>query len=533
MEFFKTFKEIDFFGKEPEFYIEGKSKQITFIGRIFTLIFIIIYILILSYKLYRMSKRIDITYYDTYSFTDEAFTNENFFLVFSVTDKIGEPYINESIYYPVAHYYHVEDEERKNEEMKIERCNVNKKGSKYNNFFSDSQLNNYYCLSNINHTMEPYLNSFLIEICPCKNTSENNNHCQSKEIIDRYLNGKIFVVYFPNVILTPFNYSTPVKESILSEDSYIFKNVGQYLYNEMQLVRIETITNIFGFDFFSKPRTEEYIKFDNIEYIPNPGYNLDDETNNNCICMYEFVLGDKILLETRQYIQLIEVLGDVEGFMEIVRSFISVICTLFVDKLYEENITNNLFSFNIKKRIILLKGRKIIINKDKINFSENILSNKTQQLVIKNNDEYIDDKKSENIFISKKHILKTNSFINENKNDNNNSFSLRANLKEKNRTTFMKYNYNKITKIKTKNDYKEIIDKINLKDILFSSCSKKKKNLYKILLNESMNIIIDKLDILNIFRNINLIKHINSNNYPDLSKIKMSEECSQNLSDIL
>ena len=249
--------------------------------------------------------------------------------------------------------------------------------------------------------------------------------------------------------------------------------------------------------------------------------------------MYEFVLGDKILLETRQYIQLIEVLGDVEGFMEIVRSFISVICTLFVDKLYEENITNNLFSFNIKKRIILLKGRKIIINKDKINFSENILSNKTQQLVIKNNDEYIDDKKSENIFISKKHILKTNSFINENKNDNNNSFSLRANLKEKNRTTFMKYNYNKITKIKTKNDYKEIIDKINLKDILFSSCSKKKKNLYKILLNESMNIIIDKLDILNIFRNINLIKHINSNNYPDLSKIKMSEECSQNLSDIL
>ena len=92
----------------------------------------------------------------------------------------------------------------------------------------------------------------------------------------------------------------------------------------MQLVRIETTTNIFGFDFFSKPKTEDYIKFDNIEYIPNPGYNLDDETNDNSICMYEFILGDKILLEKRQYIQLIEVLGDVGGFMEIINSFFSI-----------------------------------------------------------------------------------------------------------------------------------------------------------------------------------------------------------------
>ena len=110
MNIHEILKRIDFFGKVPEFYIEGKSKQITFIGRIFTFTFIIIYILILSYKLYRMSKRIDITYYDSYSFTDETpsytFTDENFFLVFAVTDEIGEPFINESIYYPVAHYYY-------------------------------------------------------------------------------------------------------------------------------------------------------------------------------------------------------------------------------------------------------------------------------------------------------------------------------------------------------------------------------------------------------------------------------------------
>ena len=48
-----------------------------------------------------------------------------------------------------------------------------------------------------------------------------------------------------------------------------------------------------------------------------------------------------------------------------------------------------------------------------------------------------------------------------------------------------------------------------------------------------MNIIIEKLDICNIFRNMNLIKYINSDNYTDLSIIKISKECSKNLADIL
>ena len=50
-----------------------------------------------------MSQRVDITFYDSYSNTDEIPTikisKENFSLIFSVFDDLGETFINESIYY--------------------------------------------------------------------------------------------------------------------------------------------------------------------------------------------------------------------------------------------------------------------------------------------------------------------------------------------------------------------------------------------------------------------------------------------------
>ena len=36
-------KEIDFFGKLPEFYVNGKEKQVTILGRILTILYIDIY----------------------------------------------------------------------------------------------------------------------------------------------------------------------------------------------------------------------------------------------------------------------------------------------------------------------------------------------------------------------------------------------------------------------------------------------------------------------------------------------------------
>ena len=72
MEFCEFLKGIDFFGKLPEFYIKRKTKQVTIIVRIFTIIFIALYIIIFCYKIYQLSQRVDITFYDSYSNSDEV-----------------------------------------------------------------------------------------------------------------------------------------------------------------------------------------------------------------------------------------------------------------------------------------------------------------------------------------------------------------------------------------------------------------------------------------------------------------------------
>ena len=349
MVFCEFIKEIDFFGKIPEFYIKGKPKQVTYIGRIFTFIYILIYITIFVYKLYRMVTKEDITFIDLYLDIDilpsYQINKENFYFIFSLSNNELKPFIDESIYYPEAYFAN-----NGMNKIAMERCNIDKIDSKYKNLFDDLSLNDHYCLSDINYTLISHYNSFIFKIFPCKNTTENNNHCKSKEIIEQNID--LFFIYFKDLLITPNNYSMPVKPKNIQFNTYIYKTLGQYIYAEMQLINIETSINIIGFDFLTKPKEEQFIKYDSLRIFPQPGYDLDDENNNNPMVEVELTLNDKILLEKRQYIQFIDVLGEVGGLMEFLSSFFEFVCNLIGDILYERTIANNLFSFDIKKKLI-------------------------------------------------------------------------------------------------------------------------------------------------------------------------------------
>ena len=499
MEFCNFIKEIDFFGKLPEFYLKGKPKLVTWFGRIFTYIFIIFYIVIFCYKLIRMYQRLDITFYDSYSNIDEIpeikVTHDNFSVVFAVFNENGEPFIDRSIYYPKAYFIH----EDRQDDINIEICNPNKINNKYKQYLKDYSINNFYCLTDIDYTFKPYINSLIVKIYPCKNDSDNDIVCDTNANIDESLHNNIFMIYFEDIILTPVNYDEPIKERINSRYSDIYKNLGQYLYTELQLVRIETSTNIIGFDFLTEPRVEEFIKFDKELSYAYP-YNSDD-INNDYFVAFEVQLNDKILLEKRQYIQLIDVLGEIGGFMEMIYSLFSLICSLIVDMLYERKITNNLFSFNIDKKLILIKQCKnseIVFNNDKSDTENEIIIEKKFDLTEKK--------------IKKEKIDKITSEMLNNTN-----------------TTIIN---------KSDKDNSQIITKITLKDILSSICScgkRNRKKIYKILINESMDIIMNKLDIINIFRNICSIEHsnndLNLNKNPDT--INMSKKCVSDLSEII
>jgi hypothetical protein len=281
-----------------------------------------------------------------------------------------------------------------------------------------------------------------------------------------------------------------------------------------------TSTNIIGFDFLTDLKTEEFIKFEHEEILPYPGYNIDDDEENDFypVSIFELQLNDKILLEKRYYIQLIDVLGEIGGLMEIIYSFFGVICSLIADIIYEKTITNDLFSFNMDKKLILIKK----VNNIMFKYNKDIKDNNDKNIEDQNqNDTKIYSINSKN---NKKKDEKFESIKGVYKDINKNSSEPLSNITKNNKTD-------------KENENNWIIENMTLKDIfisIFYCCKKKKRNVYKILVNESMNVVMEKLDIFNIFRNICSIEYsnydINNNNF-DI--IKMSEECSKILSDII
>ena len=555
MEFCEYVQGIDYFGKIPEFYIKGRPKHVTLIGRIFTVIYCIIYIIIIGYEIYRMTIRVDITFYDSYSNTEDIptilITKENFNLIFSLLDENGQPFIEERIYYPLAYFFDEDKDEM--EEIKLERCSIDKIGTKYKNVFDDSVLNNYYCLNEVNYTFNAYMNSILVKIFPCKNKTENNNHCKSQDIIDKNINGRDLEINFEDILVTPLNYDNPIKEKINYLYTTVYKTFGQFLYTEMQLVEIETTTNIIGFDFLTDPKKEHFLKYNSLEIIPQPGYDLNDDTNNYPICDVNFQLNDKILSEKRQYTQLIDVLGEVGGLMQIIYSFLGFICSFVVDILYEKTIANNLFSFDINKNLIILKNEKKLLLKynpeeneenNKIHI-RNITPNTTKKIKKEKilmmdtmNNKDINDKNSENYLIRKNNNLEKKAEENEVGLDNYDIQSLKiSNTKYINRKKINYYNKttrNKIDLI-TNDKNSLIINTFKSKDILISFCfcfKRNKRYLNKILLKETMNIVTEKLDIFNVLRNICLIEKSKEEIKSDFGSFRMSDECIKILGDI-
>ena len=89
--------------------------------------------------------------------------------------------------------------------------------------------------------------------------------------------------------------------------------------------------------------------------------------------MYSYIqLAGKVLTQKRTYPKLIDVLGEVGGFMEVIYSVFKVLLILMTDILYDISLVNNLFSFSIDKKVIIIKNLK---NKE----IENISSRKNEQ----------------------------------------------------------------------------------------------------------------------------------------------------------
>ena len=580
------FHEIDLFGKEPDLYFKGKSKKSYLIGIIFTIVYIIIYAGYFFYKMHRMINKYDVTFYETSAYTGEIpsieVTNENFYGAFALKGENQQPFINPQIYYARAQYINgVKNEEGKwdytgSRELILEPCKIEKFGNEYREFFKNDNLNNYYCISEINSTLRGYSTSDIfsyiyITIYACQNTTENNNWCYPMDIIDKFLSYNIFTINIEDIELTPQIYNSPVQRIRKDIIGPIYKKLYQQIYAYMQIVDIETDNNIIGFEVFQDIKKERYLKYESSWIIssPNDGKRYDEDITEP-VCEITIQLAVNILTQKRTYTQLITVLGDVGGLMEFLHSIFNFFSALIVQILYEKSLVNNLFSFDTDRKVILLKSKKNIktkniINNDKIEANIYNLKKPINQISPQNslnaNDNLIpikkniiedkimnikEDKKYKKIK-KKKRISSKNTgiyssiFEKSSNNEGTNQLFQKSNINEENN---VKINNIKIFDNKEKEEKKEHLkekEKENAKFIeinkifiyLCFCCIRKRKNINIILLNECINIIIEKLDILNIFRKLHYdeIMQAKSTSFKE-DTIVISDICRQRLQNL-
>jgi len=567
---FECFYEFDLFGKSPEFYYKRRAKKVSITGRIFTIIYSLIYSAFFVYKLIRMLKRVNVTFYDTFAYIGEIpsinITNENFYGGFAIGNI---PFIDETIYYPKAEFYSGQKVGNQwswsSKEIELEKCKLEKFGSKYKELFKDKQLNNLYCLSEVNMTLKGYstydeFSYFYLTFYKCNGTTKDGIPCQPSSEIDKYLYSNIVQFYMQDIELTPQIYSSPVQIREKHITGPIYKHLYQKIYAYMQIVITETDNDVIGFEGLSNIKTEKNIKYDESWIIsaPNNGQTYDD---GYPIFEITVQLAEKVLTQKRSYTKLFEVLGDVGGLMEFFFTFFNIIASSLADTLYNISLINNLFTFYLEKKIILIKNKN---NKNRFSLKERASiykpkirpSNLSPKNILNSNDEMIDIKKvntknneinsklsiNRKIGIKKKKKKLRNTVTTLEKNVINKISIL--NLKNEdnnpNKNSF-EYDISNMECREEKDIEKEKVEqklikkiKINRFDIcFFLLCIKRRKKIEKILIDEGMNIIIKKLDIINIFYNIYNVEKIQEKLSDDVDKItNMSNKSKKDLINI-
>ena len=571
--------EFDLFGKDPEFYFKGKPQRTSKFGKFLTYFYITIYVGFFLYKIIRMLKKVDITFFESYAYSgipSIKLTNNLFYGGFSL-DGVIDP----SLYYPLVYYYKGHREngimiwEEPYEMVELEICQIEKFGKKYRDIFKNKDLDHSYCLKDVEKiTLEGYshLDSFkylYVAFMPCVGINPiTQTACQSETDVKNYfMKGAKITFNIEDIELTPHLYDTPSQPLEKDINGPCFLTLYQQIYTYLQIVILETDQDWIGFEGLSDIETEQFLKYDESWIVAAPSPHSLDLDARTPLAEVTVQLSSKVLTQKRKNTKLIEVLGDVGGLMEVVWSFFNILSSVITDLLYQKALINNLFTFDLDKKIVKLKKKNSLNEKEtmklndcpkiySLNSRNDALSGKIINKQDPSKDKLDEDalnkkfdievpktvkkkkkKKLKNKLTIGSSISKNNELTNKNleedhlknpdeidiyNNDNPN------NVNHFNNGHGMPSEDKFINKETERNIYsRRIVDriKVNCCCIYFWFCfARKKKNTQNVLWDEGMDILVENLDIMNIFKkvyNMNLVEETLKVN----ELFDMSEKC--------
>ena len=401
------------------------------------------------------------------------------------------------------------------------------------------------------YTMERY--SFIkLNFQRCVNTTENNNHCYPKEIIDKNLTITQIDTKLQDIELTPQDYDNPVIYLEREFTGTSFTGLMPQISVEMKIVMIETDNNIIGFEGLSNLKIDKYLKYDSktINAIPTESvYGIAGASNN----LNEIIiqLSSNILYQKRTYVKLIDVLGDVGGLMEIINMIFSGICYLIVNILYNKSLVNNLFNFDLTKKLVLLKSKnnnKIIdIDINNKILPTNNLEKKENNKIKKNNAKmkikkrlYFPQPKPVGYERNNKSSRRNLNDIYEYKIDDRYTHHISTIVEYNGDEKKAKETINNINQIKhldnNLENEKNFIKKIQSNKLCFYfyfCFLNNKQNINNILYDEGIKLIKEQLDIFSIFRKLYELSKSNLIITNEDITVQMSDECKRKLGRII
>ena len=559
--------DFDLFGKQPELYYKGKSKKSTTLGIVLTVIYIVIYIAFLLYKLIRMFKRIDVTFYDSYTFKglpSIKLTNNEFYGGFGMGGIVDE-----RMYYLKVEYVSkvkVNGQWKENKkELETEICQLDWFGSEYREVFANQPLKNYYCIKDVSGmVLEGYSNLerfsyFNVKFYPCHIQTLDGKPCYNYTTQEKFFTFNTIELKIQDNDLNPEDYKKPVIRTEKDMNSPVFKDLYQLIYSYIQIVNIETDEDITGLNFFTDTiRKEQYTKYESSFLIASPLFYYDILQTGGPICDVTLQLSAKVLTQKRQYTQLIDVLGDVGGLMEILLTALNIISSFITEILYDKSLVNDLFSFDLEKKVVIFNTK---FKKDKSFDDRNI----TLDQIKKENNEKIENYRElaepKNIEIYSKENLNELKKVNKFK-------TTRKKVKRKKKTTKSVTNLKSVNEINIAMEEKvnNIENKLSLEENknIFSIdnktiepafqdipykltsgnksnklqnvyinnwliccfwCTPRKKNVNKVLFEEGSRILTQRLDILNMFNHFYIMELMQKNMGIELKDMDMSDIC--------
>jgi hypothetical protein len=553
------FFDFDMYSQNIGFFYKNKDKISSKFGIILTIIYIIISLGLFIFYTTKTIKRTSINVHDSTIHLKESskfnIDPNLFYFAFGVENpETSTRFIDETIYYPKVTFYEkikqgptlTTVEER---ELEIERCKQEKFGEKYQSLIVEGELNNSYCINDINLTLSRgfklnRVSYIKIGIYACVNTTENNNHCKPKEVIDKHISGTFFSLLAKDIGLDPSNYSDPIIPTLQDLHTTIDKSFFRDFVLYFGITEVQTDVGLL----LEKINKENYINFIK---STQAFYYRDEEHyyNGETMCEIQFKIGDDIRIQKRSFMKMSEVFAITGGYMQLISTIFKII-SLWSNKLsYEEKIINSLFNIYPEKKKITLKNKmqnKLNDFSDKNNYFSFYGNKKFNDISNQNNSEIsvIDKNNINKINISDYLIQSKNIDINSNDPTkecikiNKHHKNLNKNLVEEKSKDLINLNENKskadllnigsncnsiniINRLQKQNNKNTIASEVNkdnkskkININLFHYCFPKCKNSTDDikLFNLSLSFYKKEMDITHLFYIILLIEKISKNN---------------------